>query len=181
MNLATAFLQSAQKCAGKPAIFWGEEVVTYDDIVAQSRWLASKLSDEMLVKPGERVAIWLKNCPEFVSVLFGILQSGAVVVPINNFLKPKGTDAVAKGQGYIQGWYTAALMMEGVKNALADGGELTGEKIKAGLEKIKDFKTAASDPVSFSSTFHGGLLSSPIYQVEGGVFKKIQDPIKIER
>ena len=100
---------------------------------------------------------------------------------INNFLKPKGTDAVAKGQGYIQGWYTAALMMEGVKNALADGGELTGEKIKAGLEKIKDFKTAASDPVSFSSTFHGGLLSSPIYQVEGGVFKKIQDPIKIER
>jgi branched-chain amino acid transport system substrate-binding protein len=100
---------------------------------------------------------------------------------INNFLKPKGTDAVAKGQGYIQGWYTAALMMEGVKNALADGGELTGEKIKAGLEKIKDFKTAASDPVSFSPTFHGGLLSSPIYQVEGGVFKKIQDPIKIER
>lgn len=106
-------------------------------------------------------------------------QSG--LEEINNYLKPKGTDAVAKGQGYIQGWYTTALMMEGVKNALADGGELTGEKIKAGLEKIKDFKTPASDPVSFSSTFHGGLLSSPIYQVENGVFKKIQDPIKIER
>ena len=100
---------------------------------------------------------------------------------INNYLKPKGTDAVAKGQGYIQGWYTAALMMEGVKSALADGGELTGEKIKAGLEKIKDFKTAASDPISFSPTFHGGLLSSPIFQVENGAFKKIQDPIKVER
>ena len=100
---------------------------------------------------------------------------------INNFLKPKGTDAIAKGQGYIQGWYTTALMMEGVKNALAMGGELTGEKIKAGLEEIKDFKTAASDPISFSSTFHGGLLSSPIFKVENGVFKKVQDPIKIER
>ena len=99
MNLATAFLQSAQKCAGKPAIFWGEEVVTYDDIVAQSRWLASKLSDEMLVKPGERVAIWLKNCPEFVSVLFGILQSGAVVVPINNFLKPDEVTYILKDCG----------------------------------------------------------------------------------
>ena len=99
MNLATAFLQSAQKCAGKPAIFWGEEVVTYDDIVAQSRWLASKLSDEMLVKPGERVAIWLKNCPEFVSVLFGILQSGAVVVPINNFLKPDEVAYILKDCG----------------------------------------------------------------------------------
>ena len=100
---------------------------------------------------------------------------------INNFLKTKGSDAITEGQGYIQGWYTAALMMEGVKNALAGGGELTGESIKAGLEKITDFKTAASDPINFSSTFHGGLLSSPIYQVENGLFKKIQDPIKIER
>ena len=100
---------------------------------------------------------------------------------INNFLKTKGSDAITEGQGYIQGWYTTALMMEGVKNALAGGDELTGESIKAGLEKIQDFKTAASDPISFSSTFHGGLLSSPIYQVENGVFKKIQDPIKIER
>ena len=55
MNLATAFLESARKCAGKPAIFWGEEVVTYDDLVAQSRWLAKRLSEEMGVKPGERV------------------------------------------------------------------------------------------------------------------------------
>ncbi len=100
---------------------------------------------------------------------------------INNYLKPKGTDAAAKGQGYVQGWYTAAVMMEGVKNALADGGELTGEKIKAGLEKIKDFKTGVSDPISFSSTYHAGLLSAPLYQVENGAFKKIQDPIKIER
>jgi long-chain acyl-CoA synthetase len=30
----------------------------------------------------------LKNCPEFVPGLFGILHAGAVVVPINNFLKP---------------------------------------------------------------------------------------------
>jgi long-chain acyl-CoA synthetase len=99
MNLATAFLRSAQKCAGKPAIFWGEEVVTYDDLVAQSRWLAKKLGEEMGVKPGERVAIWLKNCPEFVSVLFGILQAGAVVVPINNFLKPDEVSYILKDSG----------------------------------------------------------------------------------
>src|SRR5688572_2275373 len=99
MNLATACRQAAQKCAGKPAIFWGEEVVTYDDIVAQSRWLAGKLSDEMRIKPGERVAIWLKNCPEFISVLFGILQSGAVVVPINNFLKPDEVAFILKDSG----------------------------------------------------------------------------------
>ncbi len=99
MNLATAFLDSARKCAGKPALFWGEEVVTYDELVAQSQWLAKNLSEQIGVKPGERVAIWLKNCPEFVSVLFGILQSGAVVVPINNFLKPDEVSYILKDCG----------------------------------------------------------------------------------
>jgi len=39
------------------------------------------------VKAGDRVGIWLKNCPEFIPSLFAILRIGAVVVPINNFLK----------------------------------------------------------------------------------------------
>src|SRR5262249_36407026 len=40
------------------------------------------------VKPGDRVGIWLKNCPEFMAAVYGILHAGAAVVPINNFLKP---------------------------------------------------------------------------------------------
>jgi len=54
---------------------------------------------------------------------------------INNFLKAKNTDAAAKGQGYVQGWYTMAVMSEGIKNALAKGGTLDGPAIKAGLEE----------------------------------------------
>jgi long-chain acyl-CoA synthetase len=48
------------------------------------------------VQNGDRIALWLKNCPEFIPALFGIWEAGAVVVPINNFLKP---DEV----GYILG------------------------------------------------------------------------------
>ena len=99
MNLAKAFLDSAAKCAGKPAIFWGEESITYDDILAQSNWLARELVQNLGVAPGDRVAIWLKNCPEFVSVLFGALQAGAVVVPINNFLKPDEVSYILKDCG----------------------------------------------------------------------------------
>jgi branched-chain amino acid transport system substrate-binding protein len=109
------------------------------------------------------------------------VPGGTGLEEINTFLKTKNTDAVAKGQGYVQGWYSMAVMAEGIKNALAAGGDLTGESVKAGLEQIKDFKTGVSDPISFSSTFHAGLLSAPLYQVEGGVFKKIQDPIKVEK
>ena len=109
------------------------------------------------------------------------VPGGAGLDEINNFLKAKNTDAVAKGQGYVQGWYTMALMTEGIKNALAKGGTLDGPAIKAGLEEIKDFKTGVSDPISFSATFHAGLLSAPLYQVEGGAWKKIADPIKVEK
>ena len=109
------------------------------------------------------------------------VPGGAGLEEINNYLKAKNTDAVAKGQGYVQGWYTMAVMAEGIKNALAKGGTLDGPAIKAGLEEIKDFKTGVSDPISFSTTFHAGLLSAPLYQVEGGQWKKIEDPIKVEK
>jgi long-chain acyl-CoA synthetase len=99
MNLATAFLDSAHKCADKPAIFWGEDTITFNDILAQSRWVASELISARGIAPGDRVGIWLKNCPEFVSVLCGILQAGAVVVPINNFLKPDEVAYILKDCG----------------------------------------------------------------------------------
>lgn len=100
---------------------------------------------------------------------------------INDFLKTKNTDVLGKGQGYVQGWYTMKTMAEGIRNALKAGGELNGESIKKGLEEIKNLQTGVSDPISFSSTFHAGLLSAPLYQVEGGQFKKIQDPLTVER
>jgi branched-chain amino acid transport system substrate-binding protein len=100
---------------------------------------------------------------------------------INNFLKAKNTDATKEGLHYVQGWYTMAAMVEGIANALKAGGELTGESIKAGLEKVTDFKTGVSDPITFTPDNHAGLKSAPIFQVENGVFKKVSDPITIEK
>jgi long-chain acyl-CoA synthetase len=48
------------------------------------------------VQPGDRVGLWLKNCPEFIPSLFGILGVGAVAVPINNFLKPDEVNYIIK-------------------------------------------------------------------------------------
>ena len=51
------------------------------------------------VKPGDRVALWVKNCPEFVPAVFGILSAGGVVVPINNFLKPAEVSFILNDAG----------------------------------------------------------------------------------
>jgi long-chain acyl-CoA synthetase len=67
---------------------YGDQQVTYGQILAQTRSLAAVLQVAFGVQPGARVGLWLKNCPEFVPAFFSILEAGGVVVPINNFLKP---------------------------------------------------------------------------------------------
>jgi long-chain acyl-CoA synthetase len=112
MNLARAFAEALQKNAAKPAVFWGEETVTYQTLGQEANWLARELSSAYDIKPGDRVAIWLKNCPAFVSVLFGILQAGAVVVPINNFLKPDEVAYILQDSG-ARVMITESAMAEG--------------------------------------------------------------------
>jgi long-chain acyl-CoA synthetase len=88
MNVAEAFADSVRKQPHKIALFWGDREYAYTELWHQSVFVAEQLQQRFGVNPGDRVGLWLKNCPEFVPSLFGILQAGAVAVPINNFLKP---------------------------------------------------------------------------------------------
>ncbi|MGZ5528911.1 MAG: AMP-binding protein, partial [Limisphaerales bacterium] len=84
MTLDEAFREVTAKHAQKTALFWGDEVFSYHQLHAQSLWVAEVLRTKLGVKPGDRVALWSKNCPQFVPALFGIWSAGAVAVPINN-------------------------------------------------------------------------------------------------
>src|SRR6266699_5006662 len=88
MNLASAFAASVQKHQQKTALYWGEREYSYAELWAQSMVVADQLQRRFGVKAGDRVGVWLKNCPEFIPALFGVLHTGAAVVPINNFFKP---------------------------------------------------------------------------------------------
>lgn len=87
INLARAFAGSVQQRAEKTAVFWEDAEISYGELWARSRWMGAHLRDVLGVKPGDRVGVWLRNCPEYVPAIYGILLAGAVVVPINNFLK----------------------------------------------------------------------------------------------
>jgi long-chain acyl-CoA synthetase len=99
MNLGTVFVRAAEQHAEKPAIFWGEHEHSYGHLLAQSRRLAEHLRRDLGVQFGDRVALWLKNCPEFVPALFSVLLNGAVVVPVNNFLKPDEVNHILADAG----------------------------------------------------------------------------------
>src|SRR5258705_290860 len=120
MNLALAFAASAQKHGPDGAIFWGDREFSYETLGSQAQNLGAHLQGHFGVMPGDRVALWLKNCPEFVPALYGILNAGAVVVPINNFLKPDEVSYIVKDCD-ARVIITDASMAEGVSKLASTG------------------------------------------------------------
>ena len=87
-NLANQFTEVTKENFNKTAIFWGGDEFSFDHAHSIAKCLAKRLKVEFELQPGDRVALWLKNCPEFVFSLFGILLGEGVVVSINSFLTP---------------------------------------------------------------------------------------------
>ncbi|MEP6663118.1 MAG: long-chain fatty acid--CoA ligase [Verrucomicrobiota bacterium] len=143
MNLPNAFAEVAKNNLQKPALFWGDEEFSYGQLWAQSLWLAAKLQNEFCVKRGARVAVWLKNCPQFVSSIFGVLQAGAVATPINNFLKADEVDFILRDAG-IDLVITDASLTEGVEKL---------RELRPGLNflRVEDFPDGDLGPVENDS------------------------------
>ncbi len=88
MNLCDRFLETARSQPDRIAIFHGEDSWSYGQIRAGTLNLSRHLREEFGILPGDRVGLWLQNRPDFVPALLGSLHAGAVVVPVNSFLKP---------------------------------------------------------------------------------------------
>lgn len=99
MNLSLAFAHSAGRNLDKTALFWGDSAFTYSQLWRQSLAVAEILRRDFGVRKGDRVGLWLQNCPQFVPAAFGILGAGGVLTPINNFLKPPEVLFILKDAG----------------------------------------------------------------------------------
>jgi fatty-acyl-CoA synthase len=64
-----------------------EHRVTYGEIVERARSLSAGLAGAG-VRRGDRLTLWMTNLPEWVLSYFAALRIGAVVVPVNTWLKP---------------------------------------------------------------------------------------------
>lgn len=76
----------AKKRGRKTALFVGDEKVSYRQIQERADILAAYLASRGVVK-GDKVALFMRNSAEFIYALFAISKLGAVLVPINTFLK----------------------------------------------------------------------------------------------
>ncbi|MGB5905337.1 MAG: AMP-binding protein [Xanthobacteraceae bacterium] len=79
----TEYLRAwAKKQPEHPAVIFYGNVMTYADLDKQSDRFAALLVSKG-VKKGDRVAVFMPNCPQFHIVFFGILKLGAVHVPVS--------------------------------------------------------------------------------------------------
>ena len=83
MNLARLLHARARRLPQAPALARGTRIVAPDgELSARVAQLAGGLRRRGLA-PGDRVALAMKNCPEYFEVLFACWHAGLAAVPIN--------------------------------------------------------------------------------------------------
>lgn len=133
MNIALWLAQTAAHTPERPALFRGvEQVADYAAFYGRARSVAGWLKAKG-VQPGDRVAIFMANVPEYLILFYGIWIAGAAAVPINAKLHGREAafilgDAGAKiafvsnklAAGLVEAEASALVVRDGVDGELPE-------------------------------------------------------------
>ena len=95
--------RAARRWGAREALAFQGRRWSFDEISAGVDRLAHGLIG-LGVKPGEKVALWMVNRPEFIEAMFAVIKVGAVLVPVNTRFR---TDDVA----YVLGQSDATTLI----------------------------------------------------------------------
>ena len=86
-NVASLLDGPSRWAADRPAVVLGDALLrTYAQLADAVARRAHALRDRLGVRPGDAVALFAGNCPEYLEWLFAIWHAGGVVVPISSRL-----------------------------------------------------------------------------------------------
>ncbi len=84
MNIANWLNDAAHRWPTRPSLFEGDrQVADYQRFADHVRALASELSEQHGIQAGDRVALFMKNCCQYLELFYAIWWVGAIAVPIN--------------------------------------------------------------------------------------------------
>lgn len=86
LTVTRMWRNAVERWPDRPFLVDGEDVYTYAQVAAQAEQVASGL-DALGVRPGDRIAIWMSNMPEWVVAQCATSLLGAVLVPANTRLR----------------------------------------------------------------------------------------------
>ncbi len=88
LNLAVLLEDSARECPDRIAVVCGDAKLTYAAVEAKANQVANALA-AIGIGRGDKVALSCPNLPYFPIIYYGILKTGATVVPLNILLKER--------------------------------------------------------------------------------------------
>lgn len=86
MNLVNLLEQSAKRFWWHRCLIFDKGSLSFSALNRRVNQLSFGLREKLGIKRGDKVALLLDNCPEFIIALFAILKTGAAAVPLNVFL-----------------------------------------------------------------------------------------------
>ncbi len=97
-NFYELILSQGTNRGRKVALFVGDEKIRYRDLLKKVDHFAGFLQSKG-IKEGDKVALFLRNSPEFIITLFALSKLGAIAVPINTFLKSEELRYILEDSG----------------------------------------------------------------------------------
>ncbi len=90
MNVGYLLVQAARSFAGRPAVCFGKRrVYDYGGFMQRVARLAGGLRALPGLRPGDRIGLAMKNCPQYLEVLYACWHAGLCAVPMNAKLHPR--------------------------------------------------------------------------------------------
>ena len=90
MNLAEMLIKSALEAPGQPAVALGEKALfDYRTLARRVAGLAGGLTAKLGLRRDDRVALVMKNVPEYVEAMYACWHAGLIAVPVNAKLHPR--------------------------------------------------------------------------------------------
>ena len=84
MNVANLLHRAARAFPERTAVALGERpVYCYRELAQRVASIAHTLRNDLGLEPGARVALAMRNCPQYVELMFAGWHAGLTVVPIN--------------------------------------------------------------------------------------------------
>jgi len=109
MNLGYWLARTAAIHADRPALFLGrKQVADYGEFHARAMAVATELISRG-IRPGDRVALFMKNVPEYMIAEYGAWYAGAAVVPINAKLHAREAAWIIEDSGALLVFVTSGL------------------------------------------------------------------------
>lgn len=99
MNIAHWLARRAQITPDSPALYLGEQLLSsYADLHTAAAQVANGLLGHGVL-PGDRVALFMKNVPDYLIAEYATWYTGAAIVPINAKLHPKEAAWIIENAG----------------------------------------------------------------------------------